>query len=126
MPRGLDTVIGTKGRVPPPGGSGEDSPWPEPFKGCPDVVLDEATAFADPDKVLIQQAFEKLVEGKTVIMIAHRLSTVAALTASMLWRRGVSPGGREGGGSQGRQAVRRNVEEWYQSSVEWKVGKKRT
>ena len=47
------------------------------LKDAPIVVLDEATAFADPDnEYLIQQAFEKLVEGKTVIMIAHRLSTI--------------------------------------------------
>ena len=47
------------------------------LKDAPIVLLDEATAFADPDnEYLIQQAFETLVKGKTVIMIAHRLSTV--------------------------------------------------
>ena len=47
------------------------------LKNAPIVVLDEATAFADPEnEVLIQKAFSKLMEGRTVIMIAHRLSTV--------------------------------------------------
>ena len=47
------------------------------LKNAPIIILDEATAFADPDnEVKVQTAFAKLSEGKTVIMIAHRLSTV--------------------------------------------------
>lgn len=47
------------------------------LKNAPIVVLDEATAFADPEnEVLIQKAFAELTKGRTVIMIAHRLSTV--------------------------------------------------
>ena len=47
------------------------------MKNAPIVVLDEATAFADPEnEALIQKAFANLTRGKTVIMIAHRLSTV--------------------------------------------------
>ena len=47
------------------------------LKDAPIVVLDEATAFADPEnEALIQRAFSKLAAGRTVIMIAHRLSTV--------------------------------------------------
>ena len=47
------------------------------LKDAPIVVLDEATAFADPEnEALIQKAFAKLTEGRTVVMIAHRLSTV--------------------------------------------------
>ena len=47
------------------------------LKDAPIVVLDEATAFADPEnEVLIQKAFAALTKGRTVIMIAHRLSTV--------------------------------------------------
>ena len=49
------------------------------LKDAPIIVLDEATAFADPEnEVLIQKAFRKLTEGKTVVMIAHRLSTVVS------------------------------------------------
>ena len=47
------------------------------LKDAPIVVLDEATAFADPEnEALIQKAFATLTKGRTVIMIAHRLSTV--------------------------------------------------
>ncbi|MCR4711419.1 MAG: ABC transporter ATP-binding protein, partial [Clostridia bacterium] len=47
------------------------------LKNAPIVVLDEATAFADPEnEALIQKAFTVLTKGRTVIMIAHRLSTV--------------------------------------------------
>lgn len=47
------------------------------MKDAPIVVLDEATAYADPEnEQQIQKAFEGLVKGKTVIMIAHRLSTI--------------------------------------------------
>ena len=47
------------------------------MKDAPIIILDEATAFADPDnEMLVQQAFEKLSKDKTVIMIAHRLKTV--------------------------------------------------
>lgn len=49
------------------------------LKNAPILILDEATAFADPDnEVRVQAAFSKLSEGKTVIMIAHRLSTVTS------------------------------------------------
>ena len=48
------------------------------LKNAPIIILDEATAFADPDnETRVQAALSKLSEGKTVIMIAHRLSTVA-------------------------------------------------
>ena len=53
------------------------------LKDAPIVVLDEATAFADPEnEALIQRAFSKLAAGRTVIMIAHRLSTVVGPTRS--------------------------------------------
>ena len=69
------------------------------------MVLDEATAFADPDnEYLIQQAFEKLVEGKTVIMIAHRLSTVCRADCIYVMEEGrIAEQGKHGGASQGRR-----------------------
>ena len=94
------------------------------LKNAPIVILDEATAFADPDnEARVQAAFSKLSEGKTVIMIAHRLSTVAG--ADKIY---VVCGGRiaesgscrellQGGGIFSRM--------WrdYQTSVQWKVEK---
>ena len=58
------------------------------LKNAPILILDEATAFADPDNErLVQQAFETLSKDKTVIMIAHRLLQLPMQTASMFWQR---------------------------------------
>jgi ATP-binding cassette subfamily B protein len=77
LPRGYQTVIGTRG-VHLSGGERQRIAIARAIiKDAPVVVLDEATAFADPENErLIQKAFETLMSGKTVIMIAHRLSTV--------------------------------------------------
>ncbi len=77
LPQGYDTVIGTRG-VHLSGGEKQRIAIARAIvKDAPIVVLDEATAFADPENEhLIQKAFERLMKDKTVIMIAHRLSTV--------------------------------------------------
>ena len=76
-PDGTDTVIGSKGTHLSGGEQQRIALARAILKDAPIVVLDEATAFADPEnEVLIQKAFAKLTKGKTVIMIAHRLSTV--------------------------------------------------
>jgi ATP-binding cassette subfamily B protein len=77
LPDGYKTVIGTKG-VHLSGGERQRIAIARAIvKDAPIVVLDEATAFSDPENEhLIQKAFERLMKGKTVIMIAHRLSTV--------------------------------------------------
>lgn len=74
---GVNTMIGSKG-IYVSGGECQRLSVARAFlKNAPVLILDEATAFADPDNErLVQQAFEKLSKGKTVIMIAHRLSTV--------------------------------------------------
>ena len=77
LPDGTDTVIGSKGTHLSGGEQQRIALARAILKDAPIVVLDEATAFADPEnEVLIQKAFAKLTKGKTVIMIAHRLSTV--------------------------------------------------
>ena len=77
FPEGIDTVIGTKGVFVSGGEAQRLSIARAMLKNAPIIILDEATAFADPDnEVKVQEAFAKLSEGKTVIMIAHRLSTV--------------------------------------------------
>lgn len=77
FPDGVHTVIGSKG-VYVSGGESQRLSIARAFlKNAPILILDEATAFADPDnEVLVQKAFEKLSKNKTVVMIAHRLSTI--------------------------------------------------
>ncbi len=77
LPDGMDTVIGTEGTYLSGGEQQRVALARAILKDAPIVVLDEATAFADPEnEVLIQKAFSALTKGRTVIMIAHRLSTV--------------------------------------------------
>ena len=77
LPDGVDTVIGTAGTYLSGGEQQRVALARALLKDAPIVVLDEATAFADPEnEALIQKAFSVLMKGRTVIMIAHRLSTV--------------------------------------------------
>lgn len=77
LPNGMDTAIGSEGTYLSGGEQQRIALARAILKDAPIVVLDEATAFADPEnEVLIQKAFATLTRGKTVIMIAHRLSTV--------------------------------------------------
>ena len=77
LPQGLDTVVGTKGVYLSGGEQQRIALARAILKNAPIVVLDEATAFADPENEhQIQKAFEALTRNKTVLMIAHRLSTV--------------------------------------------------
>ena len=77
LPNGIDTMIGTEGTYLSGGEQQRVALARAILKDAPIVVLDEATAFADPEnEALIQKAFVKLTKDRTVIMIAHRLSTV--------------------------------------------------
>ena len=77
LPDGINTMIGTEGTYLSGGEQQRIALARAILKNAPIVVLDEATAFADPEnEALIQKAFAVLTEGRTVIMIAHRLSTV--------------------------------------------------
>ena len=77
LPDGMDTMIGTDGTYLSGGEQQRVALARAILKNAPIVVLDEATAFADPEnEILIQKAFAVLTKGRTVIMIAHRLSTV--------------------------------------------------
>ena len=78
FPEGIHTVIGTKGVYLSGGEQQRVAIARAMLKNAPILLLDEATAFADPDnEARVQAAFAQLAKGKTVIMIAHRLSTVA-------------------------------------------------
>ena len=94
------------------------------LKNTPIIILDEATAFADPDnETRVQAAFSKLSQGKTVIMIAHRLSTVAGADRIYVVKDGQIA---ESGSS--RELMERGglfARMWqnYQTSIQWKVQK---
>ena len=94
------------------------------LKNAPVLILDEATAFADPDnETRVQAAMAELARGKTVIMIAHRLSTVA--NADCIY---VIEDGKVAEAGKRDELCEKNglfAKMWraYQESVEWKVAK---
>ena len=89
LPDGADTVIGTKGVFLSGGERQRIAIARAVLKNAPVIILDEATAFADPDnEAKVQAAFNELARGKTVIMIAHRLSTVVNADRIFVLREG--------------------------------------
>lgn len=122
LPEGIDTQIGTEGTYLSGGERQRVAMARAILKDAPIVVLDEATAFADPEnEVLIQKAFRKLTEGKTVIMIAHRLSTVTGADKIIVMNEGrIHEAGtheelKEMGGLYQR------MWEDYNKAVQWKI-----
>ena len=124
FPDGLHTVIGTKG-VYLSGGEQQRIAIARAFlKNAPILILDEATAFADPDnEAKVQAAFAELAKGKTVIMIAHRLSTVANADCIYV----VQDGQIAESGTKDELCAQNGLfaRMWqdYGSSVQWKVAK---
>lgn len=77
LPDGIDTVVGTNGVYLSGGEQQRITIARAVLKDAPILILDEATAFADPDnEVRVQQALSALSKGRTVMMIAHRLSSI--------------------------------------------------
>nr|WP_294494141.1 ABC transporter ATP-binding protein [uncultured Mediterraneibacter sp.] len=124
LPQGADTVIGTKGVYLSGGEQQRVAIARVMLKNSPIIILDEATAFADPDnETRVQAAFSKLSEGKTVIMIAHRLSTVAGADKIYVICDGQIA---ESGTSRDlleRDGIFSRMWQNYQTSVQWKVAK---
>ena len=124
MPQGVNTIIGTKGVYLSGGEQQRIAIACAVLKNSPIIILDEATAFADPDnEAKVQKAFSELSKGKTVIMIAHRLSTVADADCIYVIKDGIvaESGKRE-------ELLEKNgvfAKMWknYAESVEWKVAK---
>lgn len=122
LPRGADTVVGTKGVYLSGGEQQRIAIARAMLKNSPIIILDEATAFADPDnEARVQEAFSALSKGKTVLMIAHRLSTVA--DADRIY---VLEDGRIAESGTCRELTERGglfYKMWtdYQASVRWKM-----
>ncbi|MBE5872437.1 MAG: ABC transporter ATP-binding protein [Lachnospiraceae bacterium] len=123
LPDGIHTVLGEKGTY-LSGGEQQRITIARAFvKDAPILILDEATAFADPDnETKVQAAFEELSKNKTLIMIAHRLSTV--INADRIF---VMDGGKciESGNHEElmrKGGLYKQMFDEYTRSIEWKVG----
>ena len=124
FPEGIHTVIGTKGVYLSGGEQQRIAIARAMLKNAPILLLDEATAFADPDnEAKVQAAFAQLAKGKTVIMIAHRLSTVANADCIYVVQDGqiVESGTKDELCAQNGLFAR--MWQDYQASVQWKVAK---
>ena len=122
LPNGINTVIGTKGVYLSSGEQQRLTIARAVLKNAPVLILDEATAFADPDnEVKVQAAFSELSKGKTVIMIAHRLSTVQNADCIYVIADGkiVESGTRNE--LMKKNGLYAKMQNDYQSSVKWKV-----
>ena len=123
FPHGVDTVIGSKGVYLSGGEQQRIAIARVMLKNAPVLVLDEATAFADPEnEAAVQRAFERLANGRTVIMIAHRLTTVQnaykiyVLKDGKIAEEGTHAQLMEKGG------LYHNMYDEYRTSIAWKVG----
>ena len=124
FPEGIHTVIGTKGVYLSGGEQQRIAIARAMLKNAPILLLDEATAFADPDnEAKVQAAFAQLAKGKTVLMIAHRLSTVANADCIYV----VQDGRITETGTKDELCAQNGLfaRMWqdYQASVQWKVAK---
>ena len=124
FPAGIHTVIGTRGVYLSGGEQQRIAIARAMLKNAPILILDEATAFADPDnEAKVQAAFAQLAKGKTVLMIAHRLSTVANADCIYV----VQDGQIAESGTKDELCAQNGLfaRMWqdYQASVQWKVAK---
>ena len=124
FPAGIHTVIGTKGVYLSGGEQQRIAIARAMLKNAPILILDEATAFADPDnEARVQAAFAQLAKGKTVLMIAHRLSTVANADCIYVVQDGqIAESGTKDELCAQNGLFARMWQE-YQASVQWKVAK---
>lgn len=123
MPQGIDTMIGTRGTYVSGGEAQRLSIARAMLKDAPILILDEATAFADPDnEVKVQEAFSRLSKGKTVIMVAHRLSSVINADRICVLKDGeiVETGNHESLTKQ--NGIYAHMWKEYNQSIRWKVG----
>ena len=123
LPDGIDTVIGSSGTYVSGGEVQRLSIARAMLKNAPILILDEATAFADPDnEAKVQEAFSRLSKGKTVFMIAHRLSSIVDADRICVLKDGsIAEEGTHETLLQ-ENGVYAHMWEEYNKSVQWKVG----
>ena len=124
LPLGLNTKIGTEGTY-LSGGEQQRIVLARAIqKNAPIIVLDEATAFADPENEhLIQQALKELTKGKTVLMIAHRLSSITDADNILVIDKGKIAEQGTHANLLGKQGIYYHMWNEYQQSVRWTIGK---
>ena len=124
LPQGVNTVIGSKGTYVSGGEMQRLSIARAFLKNAPVLILDEATAFADPDnEKLVQLAFEKLSKNKTVIMIAHRLSTITNVDCIYVLKDGKIAESGTHASLLAENGIYTHMWTEYNNSVNWQVGK---
>lgn len=123
FPHGVDTVIGNKGVYLSGGEQQRIAIARVMLKNAPVLVLDEATAFADPEnEAAVQRAFERLANGRTVIMIAHRLTTVQNADNIYVLKDGKVAENGTHAQLMEQKGIYSNMYEEYRTSIAWKVG----
>lgn len=123
LPNGIHTVIGEKGTYLSGGEQQRITIARAVLKNAPILILDEATAFADPDnEAKVQQAFAELSSGKTMIMIAHRLSTVTNADRIFVIDDGKLVEAGNHNELMSSNGLYKKMFDEYMRSVEWKVG----
>ena len=125
FPDGVRTVIGSQGVYLSGGETQRLAIARAMLKNAPVLILDEATAFADPDNEMkVQAAFNTLAKGRTVIMIAHRLSTVVNVDRIYVLKEGrLAESGSFAELSGQADSLFGTMWRDYQQSVQWKVAK---
>lgn len=124
LPLGLNTKIGTEGTYLSGGEQQRIVLARAILKNAPIIVLDEATAFADPENEhLIQQALKELTKGKTVLMIAHRLSSITDADNILVIDKGKIAEQGTHANLLGKQGIYYRMWNEYQQSVRWTIGK---
>ena len=125
FPDGVHTVIGSQGVYLSGGETQRLAIARAMLKNAPVLILDEATAFADPDnETKVQMAFNALAKGRTVIMIAHRLSTVVNADRIYVLKEGrLAESGSFAELSGQADSLFGTMWRDYQQSVQWKVAK---
>ena len=124
LPLGLNTKIGTEGTYLSGGEQQRIVLARAILKNAPIIVLDEATAFADPENEhLIQQALKELTKGKTVLMIAHRLSSMTDADNILVIDKGKIAEQGTHANLLGKQGIYYHMWNEYQQSVRWTIGK---